>query len=100
MTLDLTGAQIVGAVVSLLIACLGFFVRLWINRLESELSATNKKHADLEGKFNDYRIQSVKDFAQKSDITNGREEMMTAIHKIETKVDRIFEKLDTKADKL
>lgn len=99
MTLDLTGAQIVGAVVSLLIASLAFFVKMWINRLENELATTNKKHADLEGRFNDYRIQSVKDFAQKSDITNGREEMMTAIHKIESKVDRIFEKLDTKADK-
>ncbi len=99
MTFDLTGAQIVGAVVSLLIASLAYFVKMWINRLESELVATNKKHAELEEKFNNYRIQSVIDFARKSDITNGREEMMKAIHKIESKVDRIFEKLDTKADK-
>ncbi|MFZ6748531.1 hypothetical protein [Undibacterium sp. Ren11W] len=99
MSVDLSGAQIIVGVFTCLLLCLGFFVRLWISRLQTDIDSVKKKHEEKATEFHLYQLQCARDFAQKSEISNGRLEMMEAMHKIEAKVDRIFDKLDKKADK-
>lgn len=99
MNIDLTGAQVFLLLFNLLLLCLAFFIRLWMTRLQTDLDAAIKKTTDLTTELHNYQLLCARDFAQKSDISNGRAEMMTAIHTVETKIDRIFDKLDKKADK-
>lgn len=99
MTIDLTGGQIVQALMAVLFACLAFFIRQWISRLQSDLKDTNSKVSDLTEKLNSFKLQCATDYAQKSEIRSGRVEMMEAIHAVAEKVDRLFDKLDKKADK-
>lgn len=99
MSIDLTGAQVIQGIFSALLLCLAFFVRQWMTRLQADLDSAKKKHTELEDKFNEHKLQCLRDFAQKAEISNGRAEMMEAIHTVAAKVDRLFDKLDTKADK-
>lgn len=99
MTIDLTGAQIFSIVLNLLLICLAFFIRQWITRQQSDIDAAASKIAALTRELHEYKLQCAMNFAQRSDVTNGRAEMMDAIHVVAAKVDRLFDKLDMKADK-
>ncbi len=99
MIADISGAQIIAIVFNGVLLCLAFFIRLWITRLQADLDSVKKAQKEQAAEFHQHQLQCARDFAQKSDISNGRQEMMEAMHKIEAKVDRIFDKLDKKADK-
>ena len=99
MSVDLAGAQIIVGVFSLIVLCLGFFIRLWITRLQADLDSAKKAHKELADEFHAYQLQSAREFAHKADVSNGRLEMMELMHELNRKVDRLFDKLDTKADK-
>lgn len=99
MTIDLTGAQIFSIVLNLLLICLAFFIRQWMARQQEDVNAAAAKISSLTKELHDYQLQCARDFAQRSDVTNGRTEMMDAIHVVAAKVDRLFDKLDMKADK-
>jgi len=99
MTIDLTGAQIFLLIFNLLLLCLAFFIRQWMTRQQTDIDAAAAKIASLTKELHDYQLQCARDFAQRSDVTNGRAEMMDAIHVVAAKVDRLFDKLDMKADK-
>lgn len=99
MSVELSGALIISMVLNVLLLVLGFFIRLWITRLQADLDSARKAHADHVALFHAYQLQCANNFAQKADISNGRQEMLDGLHKIESKVDRISDKLDKKADK-
>ena len=99
MSIDISGTQAVVIGFNGLVLCLAFFVRLWISRLQSDLDSAKKAHKELATEFHNYQLQSARDFAAKSDVSNGRLEVMAAMHDLDRKVDRIFDKLDMKADK-
>lgn len=99
MSVDLNGAQIIAGVFSVIGLCLGFFIRLWIARLQADLDSAKKAHMELAAEFHAYQLQSARDFAPKADMNNGRAEVMEVMHELNRKVDRIYDKLDTKADK-
>jgi hypothetical protein len=99
MSVDINGAQLLGGVFSVIALCLGFFVRLWITRLQADLDSAKKAHKELADEFHAYQLQCARDFAPKADMTNGRAEVMEVMHELNRKVDRIYDKLDTKADK-
>ncbi|MFZ6655649.1 hypothetical protein [Undibacterium sp. TJN19] len=103
MTIDLTGAQIVQGLFGILILCLGYLVRQWMNRTQADVDSIKKKQTEFADKFADefhnFQLKCVSEFAQKADISNGRSEMMAALHTVAEKVDKIYDKLDRKADK-
>lgn len=99
MSVDIAGTQIIVGVFSVIGLCLGFFIRLWITRLQNDLDSAKKAHKELAAEFHAYQLQCARDFAPKSDMSNGRLEMMEVMHELNRKVDRIYDKLDTKADK-
>lgn len=99
MNVDLAGAQIIAGVFSIGVLCLGFFIRLWITRLQADLDSAKKAHKELSDEFHAYQLQCAREFAPKADVSNGRLEMMELMHELNRKVDRLFDKLDTKADK-
>lgn len=99
MSFDLSGGQIVLLLLNGLLLLLAFFIRQWMVRMQKDVDAANKKASDLVTELHNHQLQCARDFAQKSELSNGRSEMLEAMHKIESKVDRIFDKLDTKADK-
>ncbi|CAN5883817.1 hypothetical protein BH11PSE12_BH11PSE12_18560 [soil metagenome] len=99
MSADFSGAQVVFWVLNALTLILVFFVRIWMNRLQSDLDSQKKAHAELVAEFHAYQLVSAREFASRSEMSHGRAEVMEAMHKIEAKVDRIFDKLDKKADK-
>lgn len=99
MNIDISGAQLFSIILNLLLVCLAFFIRLWMLRQQSDIDAAASKIAALTKELHDYQLQCARDFAQRSDVTNGRTEMMDAIHVVAAKVDRLFDKLDMKADK-
>ena len=99
MSVDISGSQFVTGVFSIIVLCLGFFIRLWITRLQADLDSSKKAHNELAAAFHDYQLQCARDFAPKADMNNGRAEVMEVMHELNRKVDRIYDKLDTKADK-
>lgn len=99
MTIDLTGAQVFILVINFLILCLAFFIRLWMTRQQDDINSAKKAVADLVKEFNDFKLACSDQYARRSEISNGRAELMEAIHVVSAKVDRIFEKFNTKADK-
>ena len=99
MSVELSGALIILGLFNLLLLCLAFFVRLWIARLQTDLDSSKKAHKELAEEFHGYQLQCSREFALRADISNGRAEMMEAIHTVAAKVDRLFDKLDMKADK-
>lgn len=99
MSIDITGAQVIVVVFNGVLLCLAFFIRLWISRLQSDLDSAKKSHQELAGEFHAYQLQCARDFAPKADMNNGRAEVMEVMHELNRKVDRIYDKLDTKADK-
>jgi len=99
MTIDLTGAQVFLLIFNLLLLCLAFFIRLWMNRQQSDIDSAKKAVSELSKEFNEFKLQCSDKYAQRSEISNGRAELMDAIHVVSAKVDRIFEKFNTKADK-
>lgn len=99
MSVEISGALIILGVLNLLLLCLAFFIRLWMTRMQADVDGAKKAHNGLVTEFHAYQLQCARDFAQKSDISNGRAEMMEAIQTVASKVDRLFDKLDTKADK-
>lgn len=99
MSIDLTGAQLFLLVINLLILCLAFFIRLWMTRQQADVDSAKKAVAELVKELNEFKLQCSKEYAQRSEISNGRAELMEAIHVVSAKVDRIFEKFTTKADK-
>ena len=99
MSVDISGTQVIVVVFNGVLLCLAFFIRQWINRLQADLDSAKKNHQKLSDEFHAYQLQSARDFAPKADVTNGRLEMMEVMHELNRKVDRIYDKLDTKADK-
>lgn len=99
MNVDISGAQIIVVVFNGVLLCLAFFIRLWISRLQADLDSSKKALKELSAEFHAYQLQCARDFAPKSEVNNGRLEMIEGIHELNRKVDRIYDKLDTKADK-
>ncbi|WP_422990638.1 hypothetical protein [Undibacterium sp. SXout11W] len=99
MTIDLTGAQIFILLINFLILCLAFFIRLWMTRQQADIDSAKKSFSELEKQLNEFKLLCSKEYAQRSEFSNGRTELMEAIHIVSAKVDRLFEKFNTKADK-
>lgn len=99
MPAEISASQVILVVFNLLILCLAFFVRLWINRLQAENDSNKKKIQELTDALHAYQLQCARDFAPRSEVSNGRQEMMELMHQMSGKVDRIYDKLDKKADK-
>ncbi|MYM32248.1 hypothetical protein GTP58_28340 [Duganella sp. CY15W] len=99
MSVDVSISQMLTGCFGLILLCLGFFVRQWMSRLQADLDSAKKAHSELASHFHDYQLQCARDFAAKADVANGRQEMVEAMHEVSRKVDRLFDKLDMKADK-
>jgi hypothetical protein len=99
MSIDISGAQVIVVVFNGVLLCLAFFIRLWITRLQSDLDSAKKARQELANEFHAYQLQCARDFAPKADMNHGRAEVMEVMHELNRKVDRIYDKLDTKADK-
>lgn len=99
MSVDISGTQIIVVVFNGVLLCLAFFVRMWISRLQSDLESAKKSQRELQDEFHTHQLQCARDFVPKADMNNGRTELMEVMKTLNQKVDRIYDKLDTKADK-
>ncbi|MFC0349702.1 hypothetical protein [Undibacterium danionis] len=99
MSVEISTGVIVMGAFNLLMLCLAFFVRQWMNRQQLETDSVKSKMNKLTDDFHHYQLDSALQFAQKSEVTDGRKELLTALGSINAKIDHITDKLDKKADK-
>lgn len=99
MSVEFSLANVVVGIFSLLMVCLAFFVRLWMSRQQAEIDSVKSKNTALEKEFHAYQLDSALQFAQKTEVNDGRKELLAALGSINTKIDHITDKLDKKADK-
>lgn len=99
MSIELTAGSIIGLAFNLLMGCLAFFARHWIKRQQEELDLVRSQNAQIVSDFHAYQLESAMRFAQKTEVNDGKKELMEALSTINSKIDRLTEKLNMKADK-
>jgi hypothetical protein len=53
----------------------------------------------LQGELTAMKLDLAQHYARKDEVKDSRQEVLAAVKSIENKVDRLFDKLDRKADK-
>jgi Tfp pilus assembly protein PilO len=99
MSVEISPGMIVLGLFNLLLLCLAFFVRQWMARQQAEIDSVKSKQTALTSEFHAYQLSSAMSFAQKAELNDGKRELLDALGSINTKIDRITDKLDKKADK-
>lgn len=99
MSIEISPGIVVLGIFNVLLLCLAFFVRQWMTRQQAEIDSLKTKNTGLTNEFHAYQLSSALNFAQKADVNDGKKELLEALNSINTKIDRMTDKLDKKADK-
>lgn len=99
MSIEISPGLVVLGILNVLLLCLAFFVRQWMTRQQVEIDSIKSKNSTLTNEFHAYQLSSALNFAQKAEVNDGKKELLEALNSINTKIDRMTDKLDKKADK-
>lgn len=85
--------------VSIVLAIGGPLLTWWLAREKAERQEVKAGLEAVRSELTALKLDLAQHYAQKDDVKDSRREVMEAVKGLETKVDRIIDKLDSKADK-
>ncbi|WP_420996226.1 hypothetical protein ACKI2N_002490 [Cupriavidus sp. 30B13] len=100
--MTISGSQIWEAIkvfISVAVAIGGPFLTWWLARERAERHEIKAATAAIGVELTALKLDLANHYARKEDVKDSRQEVLEAVKSLAAKVDRIYDKLDNKADK-
>ncbi|WP_404991342.1 hypothetical protein [Cupriavidus pauculus] len=91
--------EIVKVLISLAVALGGPALTWWLARERAERQEVKAATTAIGGELTALKLDIAQHYARKEDVKDSRQEVLDAVNNLSTKLDRLYDKLDNKADK-
>ena len=91
--------EVLKVLISLAVAIGGPALTWWLARERAERQEIKAATASIGNALTALKLDLAQRYALKEDVKDSRQEVLDAVNKLSTKLDRLYDKLDNKADK-
>lgn len=99
MTFDISLWDVIKTVLGILVTIGTAAAGWWMKRIQADKLQTENRVSNIQEEVTKLRLDMVTNFARRDEVKESRHEVMAALKDLDRKVDRIFHRLDDKADK-